>query len=370
MGSVFNFCAGPAMLPQAVMQQAQKEFIDWQGLGVSVMELSHRGNPYMKLAAQAEQDLRDLLAVPDDYKVLFCHGGGRGQFAAIPLNLLGANGLDKSVDYAVNGSWSKGAAVEGSKYARVNSIDILRKDDAGLQYIAPSQEWQVDTQAAYLHYCPNETIEGIEINETPVILGADGKPMPLVADMSSNILSKPIDVSKFGLIYAGAQKNIGPSGLAIVIVHESLIQDPHPQTPAIYNYKEQAALDSMLNTPPTYAWYLAGLVFQWLKRQGGVEAMAERNQEKAQLLYDYIDASELYRNGVHLENRSRMNVPFQLADDALDASFLDQSEQAGLMALKGHRIVGGMRASIYNAMPQQGVDALVAFMTRFAEAHQ
>lgn len=361
MSQTYNFCAGPAMLPPAVMAQAQQEFINWNNTGASVMEISHRSKDYIDLAATAEQDLRDLLAIPDNYKVLFCQGGGRGQFAAVPLNILGNK---TQADYLLTGQWSKSAVTEGQKFCQVNSHDILLPNTAGQVAVKPTQDWQFSSNSAYVHYCPNETIEGIEINDIP-----DTGDVPLVADMSSNILSKPLDVSKFGVIYAGAQKNIGPSGLGVVIVRDDLLGQARQETPSIFNYELMAKNDSMFNTPPTYSWYLAGLVFKWLKAQGGLTAMAEMNQIKSQLLYDFIDSSDFYTNNVATDNRSKMNVPFQLQDAALDLSFLAQSQDENLLALKGHRIVGGMRASIYNAMPLEGVKTLIGFMERF-EAQQ
>ncbi|WP_204794834.1 3-phosphoserine/phosphohydroxythreonine transaminase [Oceanisphaera litoralis] len=356
---VYNFSAGPAMLPVEVMQQAQAEFRDFNGLGVSVMELSHRGADYMAVAARAEQDLRDLLQVPDNYKVLFLQGGGRGQFAAVALNLMGKNAR---ADYIVTGQWSKSAVAEAEKVGKVRVLDGFEATENGPRALADS--WDLDPNAAYVHYCPNETVEGIEYHFVP-----DTGEVPLIADMSSTILSRPIDVSKFGLIYAGAQKNIGPSGLAVVIVREDLLQQACPHTPAIMDYAAMAEADSMLNTPPTYGWYLAGLVFQWLKRQGGLDAMGECNKAKAELLYGYVDASDFYSNNVHPQARSWMNIPFQLKDDSLNAAFLEEAKAEGLLALKGHRIVGGMRASLYNAMPIEGVQALVAFMDKFAKQH-
>lgn len=360
MSKVYNFCAGPAMLPEEVMAQAQREFIDFSGLGVSVMELSHRGKEYMAVAAEAEKDLRDLMQVPDNYKVLFMHGGGRGQFAAIPQNLLG--GANKKADYLLSGVWSKAALTEGQKFGDIQSVEgVVKHDNGGFSLI---EKPQFRADAAYVHFCPNETIEGIEMFDLPATNG-----VPLVADMSSTILSRPVDVSQYGIIYAGAQKNIGPSGLAVVLVRDDLLGHARPDTPAIFDYKVTADNDSMFNTPPTYSWYLAGLVFKWLKRQGGLEAMEARNIEKAAFLYDYIDASNFYSNHVALNCRSRMNIPFQLKDAALDAAFLSDAKVANLMALKGHRIVGGMRASLYNAMPLEGVKTLVSFMERFAKQH-
>ncbi|HEY5715484.1 MAG TPA: 3-phosphoserine/phosphohydroxythreonine transaminase [Psychromonas sp.] len=358
MSKIFNFCAGPAMLPEAVMHKAQEEFCNWQGSGVSVMEVSHRSPEYIEMAAQAEQDLRDLLAVPDNYKVLFCHGGGRGQFAAVPLNLLDDK-LD--ADYLLTGQWSKAAVGEAKKHARVAETNIMSATADGKISVKPCADWKVNAGAAYVHYCPNETIEGIELFDIP-----ETGVVPLVADMSSTILSRPIDVSKFGVIYAGAQKNIGPSGLAIVIVRDDLIGKARKVIPSIFDYKIQADADSMYNTPPTYAWYLAGLVFKWLKEQGGLVEMEKKNIAKAELLYNFIDNSNFYTNNVDKSVRSRMNIPFTLADDGLNETFLSESKAAGLLTLKGHKLVGGMRASIYNAMPIEGVQALVDFMAEFA----
>ncbi len=360
MGKKYNFCAGPAMLPAQVMEIAQSEFRNWNDLGVSVMEISHRSKDYIQMAEQAEQDLRSLMQIPDNYKVLFAQGGGRGQFAAVPLNLVG----DKlAADYILTGQWSKSAVVEAQKYARINEIDILEKTADGKVTVKPVDQWQTNDNSAYVHYCPNETIEGIEINEIP------DTQAPLVADMSSTILSRPMDVSKFGLIYAGAQKNIGPSGLALVIVREDLLGQARTATPSIFDYQVLANSGSMFNTPPTYSWYLAGLVFKWLKEQGGLSAMAEKNKAKASLLYQTIDGSDFYSNKVDDQYRSKMNVPFQLGDEALNEIFLTESAEAGLLTLKGHRIVGGMRASIYNAMPLEGVQVLVDFMAEFERKH-
>lgn len=361
MSEVFNFCAGPAMLPKPVMVKAQQEFINWQNTGSSVMELSHRSGIYMAMAAKAEADLRDLMSIPDNYKVLFCHGGGRGQFSAVPLNLLP---LGKSADYIVDGSWSKAAAAEAKNFGDINVIEITKQQNDVVSVVSPS-EWPLNSEAAYVHYCPNETVNGIEINEIPETNG-----IPLVADMSSTILSHEIDVSKFGLIYAGAQKNIGPSGLTIVIVREDLLGQAQKATPCIMNYKTAADNDSMYNTPPTYAWYLAGLVFEWLKDLGGVKEIAKVNQQKAEILYQAIDESEFYLNNIDKQYRSKMNIPFWLKDESMNEQFLSESEAAGLTALKGHRIVGGMRASIYNAMPLEGVQALVDFMKQFEQRNK
>jgi len=349
------------MLPTAVMQQAQSEFCNWQGLGVSVMEVSHRSPEYIQMAETAEQDLRDLMEIPDNYKVLFCHGGGRGQFASVPLNLLGDK-LD--ADYLLTGQWSKLAVVEAKKHARISETDILVTDANGKKSVKPSSDWPINAGAAYLHYCPNETIEGIEIFDVP-----ETGVVPLIADMSSTILSRPMDVSKFGLIYAGAQKNIGPSGLSIVIVRDDLIGHARKAIPSIFDYEIQAKADSMYNTPPTYAWYLAGLVFKWLKEQGGLVEVEKKNIAKAELLYGFIDNSDFYANDVDSSVRSRMNVPFTLANDSLNETFLNEAKEAGLLTLKGHKLVGGMRASIYNAMPIEGVQALVDFMQVFEKKY-
>ena len=357
---IYNFCAGPAMLPVEVMERAQREFCNFQGLGASVMELSHRGKPYMAVAEKAEADLRDLLAVPDNYKVLFMHGGGRGQFSAVPMNLLG--GANKKADYLVTGVWAQSAVDEAQKYGDIQTFQGVAKNEQGISHLLPTPAFRAD--AAYVHYCPNETIDGIEMFDIP----ATGD-VPLVADLSSTILSRPIDVSRFGILYAGAQKNIGPSGLAIAIVRDDLLNQARADVPSIFDYQLTAKNDSMFNTPPTYAWYLAGLVFEWLKEQGGLEAMEARNKAKADFLYGYLDDSSFYGNKVDAACRSRMNVPFQLKDEALDKQFLAESEAAGLLALKGHRIVGGMRASLYNAMPLEGVKALVSFMDGFAKRH-
>jgi len=358
MSSVYNFCAGPAMLPVAVMKKAQSEFLNFADTGSSVMELSHRSKEFIAVAEKAEADLRNLMAIPDNYKVLFCHGGGRGQFSAVALNLLGER---NKADYIVTGAWSKAAAEEASHYGDINIIDAMDNvNDA--QRVKPSAEWPISQDAAYVHYCPNETVDGIEIFETP-----NTGDIPLVADMSSTILSREFDVSQFGLIYAGAQKNIGPSGLTLVIVREDLLGNAHIDTPSIMNYQVLAKNGSMYNTPPTYAWYLSGLVFDWLLSQGGVSAIAEINAQKAQLLYQYIDQSDFYNNSIVPENRSLMNIPFWLNNDSFSAAFLAQAEAQGLTALKGHRMVGGMRASIYNAMPIAGVQALIDFMQKFAQ---
>jgi phosphoserine aminotransferase len=356
MTQVYNFSSGPAMLPAEVLKLAQQELCDWHGLGTSVMEISHRGKEFIQVAEEAEKDFRDLLNIPSNYKVLFCHGGGRGQFAGVPLNLLG----DKTTaDYVDAGYWAASAVKEAKKYCTPNVIDAKATVD-GLRAVKPMREWQLSDNAAYLHYCPNETIDGIAIHEVPDFGNAI-----VTADFSSSILSHPLDVSRYGVIYAGAQKNIGPAGLTLVIVREDLLGKAQTACPSIIDYTVLSENDSMFNTPPTFAWYLAGLVFKWLKKQGGVAAMDKINQHKAELLYSIIDRSDFYRNDVAPANRSRMNIPFQLADSALDKLFLEESFAAGLHALKGHRVVGGMRASIYNAMPLEGVKALTDFMQDF-----
>lgn len=353
--TVFNFSAGPAALPKAVMQKAQAEFVNWNDLGVSVMEISHRSKPFIQVAEEAEQDLRDLLNIPDNYKVLFCQGGARAQFAAVPLNLLG----DKTqATYIDAGYWAASAVKEAKKYCKPAVFDAKIEKD-GKTAVLPACEWKIDADSAYVHFCPNETIDGIEINDLPVT------DKPIVADMSSTILSREIDVSKYGVIYAGAQKNIGPAGICIAIVRDDLLGLANDVLPSILNYKLLAEQDSMFNTPPTFAWYLSGLVFKWLKEQGGVKAIEKINRDKAALLYGYIDSSDFYRNEIHANNRSLMNVPFQLAKPELDGTFLELAEARGLTSLKGHRVVGGMRASIYNAMPLEGVQALVDFMKEF-----
>jgi len=358
MSRVFNFSPGPAVLPVEVLEQAREEMLDWHGTGTSVMEMSHRGKAFISIAEQAEADLRELLAVPANYKVLFLQGGATGQFAGIPLNLTTPESV---VDYVNTGAWSKKAIGEAKHYAKVNIAA-----DAGEPYtsIPAVAGWKLTRDAAYVHYTPNETIGGVEYHFVP-----DTGSVPLVADMSSTILSRPIDVSKFGLIYAGAQKNIGPAGLTLVIVRDDLLGRARPATPAFMDFTAMAKEGSMLNTPPTYAWYLAGLVLQWLKRNGGLKAMGERNRTKAELLYGTIDGSSFYRNPVSKDARSWMNVPFTLARPELDKTFAAEAKQAGLVTLEGHRSVGGMRASIYNAMPLEGVKALVTFMREFERKH-
>lgn len=356
---LFNFCAGPAALPEAVLQRAQAELLDWQGKGLSVMEMSHRSDEFVAIAQQAEQDLRELLVIPDNYKVLFLQGGASQQFAQIPLNLMPEGG---SADYIDTGIWSRKAIDEASRFGNVNVAGSAKAYD---YFAIPGQnEWQLSADAAYVHYCPNETIGGLEFNWVP-----QTGDVPLVADMSSTILSRPIDVSRFGMIYAGAQKNIGPSGLVVVIVREDLLGRARASCPTMLDYAVAAQNDSMYNTPPTFAWYLSGLIFQWLKEQGGLDAVKRINDAKQKALYSAIDGSELYNNPINVADRSWMNIPFRLVDDRLDKPFLAGAEERGLLNLKGHRSVGGMRASIYNAVPQAAVDALVAYMAEFEQQH-
>ena len=359
MDRVYNFSSGPAVLPPQVMEQAQAEFLDWNGTGMSVMEVSHRSAEFMELAAQSEADLRELFEIPENYRVLFLQGGATLQFAAVPLNLATP---DQVADYVVTGSWGKKAKTEASRFVQVN----VAADAAVSNYttVPDPTTWQISANAAYLHCTPNETIGGVEMHSIPDVSEA-----PLVADMSSTLLSRPIDVSRFGLIYAGAQKNIGQAGLTVVIVREDLLGHAVAQTPGVTDYRVMADTDSMWNTPATFAWYMASLVFKWLKAQGGLVAMAQRNDAKAAKLYSAIDASGFYTNPVDVKYRSRMNIPFTLPDAALDPIFLAESKAASLTNLKGHRSIGGLRASIYNAMPEAGVDALVAFMSDFEAKH-
>lgn len=360
MTQVYNFSAGPAMLPVEVLRRAEQELRNWHGLGTSVMEISHRSKEFMQVAEEAEKDLRDLMQIPANYNVLFCHGGARAQFAAVPLNLLGDS---NSADYIDGGYWAHSAVKEAQKYCTPNVIDVTTHEN-GVTGIQPMKQWKLSDNAAYVHYCPNETIDGLAIDEEP-----DFGNKVVVADYSSSILSRPIDVSRYGVIYAGAQKNIGPAGLTVVIVRDDLLGKARQELPSILDYKVLAENDSMFNTPPTFAWYLSGLVFKWLKEQGGLGEMAKRNQAKAELLYSAIDRTGFYRNQIATANRSRMNVPFQMKDPSLDKLFLSEAEAQGLQALKGHRVAGGMRASIYNAMPIEGVKALTDFMADFERRH-
>lgn len=358
--SVYNFCAGPAMLPASVLAKAQAELVNWQQSGCSVMEVSHRSKPYLAVAEKAEQDLRDLMAIPDNYSVLFLQGGGRGQFAAVPLNL---HVEGQQAVYCTTGHWSNDAIAEAERYAPVVKLDC-RQDVDGMFDVKPVNQWQLPANASFVHYCPNETINGIELFDVPA------SQAPLVADMSSNILSRPVNVTDYGVIYAGAQKNIGPSGLAVVIVRKDLLARTGLPKPGILDYALNDKHASMYNTPPTFAWYLAGLAFEWLKDMGGVSAIEQVNIEKAKCLYDFIDNSTFYSNNVAAAYRSRMNIPFWLKDSALETEFLAKAKSAGLVSLEGHRVVGGLRASIYNAMPLAGVQALVSFMKRFEMEHR
>jgi len=355
MPRLYNFGAGPAMLPQTVLERARDELLEWGGSGMSVMELSHRGEAFRGIAARCEALLRRLVGIPDDYRVLFLHGPARDHFSAVPLNLAASGAV---ADYLDTGMWSKMAIEEAERLCRVNVVASAR--ERGYRHIPPMEDWRPSEDAAYLHYTPNETIGGVEFHEPPV---ANGR--PLVADMSSTILSRPVDVTRFGLIYAGAQKNMGIAGLTVVIVREDLLGRARADTPAMLDYRVHAEAESLAATAPTFAWYLAGLVLEWIDEAGGLEAMGEVNERKARKLYDFIDGSNYYANPVERSCRSWMNVPFTLPDAELDESFLDGSREAGLAGLKGHRFVGGMRASLYNAMPEDGVDRLIEFMREF-----
>ena len=355
----FNFSPGPAVLPEPVLRRAAEEMLDWRGSGMSVMEMSHRGKEFMGIAAKAESDLRTLLAIPANHRVLMLQGGAIGENAIVPMNLCGGR---RSADYVDTGEWSKKSIKEARKYTTVNVAASAA--DRNYSYVPAQADWKLDRDAAYVHVCTNETIGGVEYHWTP-----DTGDVPLVADMSSHILSRPIDVSRYGVIYAGAQKNAGPAGLTLVIVRDDLLDRALPICPSAFHWKEQAAADSMLNTPPTYAIYIAGLVFEWLLGEGGLAAIEARNIAKAKLLYDVIDASGFYVSPVRRDDRSRMNVPFKLRDESLDAAFLEGAKARGMLQLKGHRSVGGMRASIYNAMPLEGVRALTDYMRAFEREH-
>lgn len=358
MPRIHNFSAGPALLPREVLQQAADEMLDWHGTGMSVMEMSHRGKHFIGICERAEADLRDLLAIPPQYKVLFLQGGATLQFSMVPMNLLRGRG---SAGYVVTGEWSGKALKEALRYCEAKVVATAQ--DKGFTYAPAQTEWRISEDMAYVHYTSNETIGGVEFSWVP-----ETGEIPLVCDMSSHILSRSVDVSRFGLIYAGAQKNIGPAGLTIVIVRKDLLGTILPGTPSMLDYKLHADAGSMSNTPPTYGIYMAGLVFQWIKRQGGVPEMERRAVMRSGMLYDYIDGSRLYRSVVRREDRSRMNVPFRLADDALNQEFLDGAQSRGLLELKGHRSVGGMRASMYNAMEIEGVVALIEYMKDFESA--
>ncbi|MDO9093297.1 MAG: 3-phosphoserine/phosphohydroxythreonine transaminase [Rubrivivax sp.] len=359
MTRVFNFSAGPAALPPSVLQQAADEMLDWHGSGMGVMEMSHRGKEFISIANEAEALLRELMAVPAGYKVLFMQGGAIAENAIVPMNMLRGK---TSADYIDTGEWSKKSIKEAKKYGQVNVAASAA--DTGYTTIPDRSSWKLDPEAAYVHICSNETIGGVEYPAPP-----DVGSVPLVADMSSSILSRPVDVSRYGLIYGGAQKNIGPAGLTLVIVREDLLGGALPATPTAFDYKVVADNDSMYNTPPTYAIYIAGLVFKWLKNQGGLPAIEAHNRKKAALLYDFLDTTGFYSAPVAKNCRSLMNVPFKLKDESLDAAFLKGAEAQGMVQLKGHRSVGGMRASIYNAMPLEGVQTLVAYMKDFERQH-
>ncbi len=356
---VFNFSAGPAVLPEPVLQQAAAEMLDWHGSGMSVMEMSHRGKEFISIADKAEADLRKLLAIPPSYKVLFLQGGAIAENAIVPMNLLQGH---TTADYVNTGEWSKKSIKEAKKYCTVHVA--ASSEDKDFSYVPAQSTWKMSADPAYVHICTNETIAGVEYPWTP-----DTGSVPLVADMSSHILSRPVDVAKFGVIYGGAQKNMGPAGLTLVIVRDDLLDRALPITPSAFHWKEQAAADSMFNTPATYSIYVAGLVFEWLLAQGGLAAIERKNIAKAALLYDYLDQTSFYNNAVRREDRSRMNVTFRLADETQDEAFLKGAAQRGMVQLKGHRAVGGMRASIYNAMPLAGVQALVAYMREFEQSH-
>ncbi|MBX4181140.1 3-phosphoserine/phosphohydroxythreonine transaminase [Sodalis sp. CWE] len=360
MNPVFNFSSGPAMIPTEVLHKAKQELCNWHGLGASVMEISHRSEEFLEVAQSSEQDLRELLTIPDNYEVLFCQGGARAQFSAVPMNLLGQF---TCADYISGGYWSRSAIKEAQKYCYPQVTDITTEID-GCRAVKSMDEWTLSSNSAYVHYCPNETIDGLSIDELPHF-----KDRVVVADFSSAILSRPLNVNHFGVIYASAQKNIGPSGLTLVIIRKDLLDRSMKQLPSVFNYDILTKNKSMFNTPPTFAWYLSGLVFKWLKSQGGLVEMEKRNRAKAALLYRSIDENDFYRNTIAHSNRSCMNVPFQLKDSRLNKLFLKESLASGLRALNGHRVVGGMRASLYNAMPIKGVQALVNFMLRFSRRY-
>ena len=363
MERIFNFSAGPAVLPAEVLKQARNEILNWHDSGMSIMEMSHRGKEFTSVVQKTEADLRKLASIPENYKVLFLSGGATSQFSMVPMNLLRKK---KNADYINTGMWSKKAIKEAQRYCHVNIA--ASSEDSGYTYAPTQDRWTPDLNAAYVHYTPNETIGGVEFNWIPDLTYSENN-IPLVADMSSNILSRPLDVTKYGLIYAGAQKNIGPAGLTIVIVREDLLRETIQNTPSVFNYKIHADNFSMYNTPPTYAIYITGLVLEWLNKKGGLEEIEKINISKAALLYDLIDTTDFYHCSVAKSDRSRMNVPFTLKNTDLDAEFLKQAQDHGLTQLRGHRAVGGMRASIYNAMPIEGVLALASFMKEFANNH-
>jgi phosphoserine aminotransferase len=356
---VFNFSAGPAVLPEPVLHTAAAEMLDWHGSGMSVMEMSHRGKEFISIYEKAQTDFRALLAIPANYRILFLQGGAIAENAIVPMNLLGGK---STADYVNTGEWSKKSIKEAKKYCTVNVA--ASSEDRSFTYVPARETWKLSPDAAYVHICTNETIGGVEYQWTP-----DTGSVPLVADMSSHLLSRTVDVTKYGVIYGGAQKNAGPAGLTLVIVRDDLLDRALPITPTAFHWKEQAASDSMVNTPATYSIYIAGLVFEWLKGEGGIAAIERRNIAKAKLIYDYLDRSEFYVSAVRKEDRSRMNVPFKLRDPSLDDAFLKGAKERGMVQLKGHRSVGGMRASIYNAMPIEGVQTLVEYMGEFERRH-
>jgi phosphoserine aminotransferase len=366
MSRVYNFSAGPAVLPQEVLKQAADEMLDWHGSGMSVMEMSHRGKEFISIYEAAERDLRELLAVPANYRILFLQGGGIGENAIVPMNLVGRKAQPATVDFIHTGSWSGKSLKEAKKYCQVNVA--ASSQNIGFKAIPSRESWNLTRGAAYVHVCTNETIDGVEFQYTPDV-AADTDGAPLVADMSSHILSRRIDVSQYGVIFGGAQKNIGPAGVTLVIVRDDLIGHALSICPSAFDWKLVADNHSMYNTPPTYGIYIAGLVFQWLKRQGGIDAMEKRNIEKAELLYGYLDSTGFYRNDIAKDCRSRMNVPFFLKDETLNEAFLAGAKERGLLQLKGHKSVGGMRASIYNAMPIEGVRVLVDYLKEFEKKH-
>ncbi|CAL1329388.1 3-phosphoserine/phosphohydroxythreonine transaminase [Candidatus Providencia siddallii] len=361
MNKIYNFSAGPAMLPVDVMKEAKKEFCNFNGLGISIIEISHREKIFIKIATETEENLRELLNIPKNYKVLFCHGGARTQFSIIPMNLLEKK---TKTDYIISGYWSEYAAKEAKKYCNVNIIKIIEEKNGKLS-LKKINKWKITNDSAYIHYCPNETISGLSIHEDPLFL----KNKIIIADYSSSILSKPIDVSLYGIIYASAQKNIGPSGITIVIIREDLLLRNSSITPSVFNYNILSKHKSMFNTPPTFAWYLSGMVLKWLKKQGGLQEIAKKNYEKSKLLYNTIDNSDFYFNNITKKNRSLMNIPFKTKEPKLDLIFIKEAKKQGLHSLKGHKILGGIRASIYNAMPIDGVQALVDFMNDFKYRH-
>ncbi len=353
-GLVYNFGAGPAMLPREVMQHARVEFLDWHGSGMSVMEMSHRSDEFLSVAAQTEMDLREVLAIPENYKVLFLQGGASSQFAMVPLNLLAGK---NTADYFHTGIWSGKAFKEAERFCKVN---VISNEDSSMLSVPEIETWSLNPDAAYVYYADNETISGVQFQNIPEV-----GDVPLVTDMTSNFLSKRLDISRYGVIFAGAQKNIAPSGLVIVIVREDLIGHAPKHIPSMYDYAIQAKNESMYNTPPTYSWYMSGLVLKWIKEQGGLEAMERISHVRSDSLYQVIDDSDFYNNPIEKKYRSLMNVPFTLIDDTFNEKFIKEAKDHGLVALKGHRSVGGMRASMYNAMPKEGVDALIGFMREF-----